>query len=231
MRWPPREAFHQQDLAGIAVVVLGGASADSRSNWPQVCSRMRHSSIIIFRRTSERTRANSARSLTGLVRKSSAPASRPRTRSAALGERRHHDDGNMRVRGLALMRRQTSNPSMPGIMTSSRTMSGVCFSMSVERFGAAVGRHDVEILGRKLRFQQADVGRNIVDDQNARGHGLTPTLATAGSGCDGLQEIDDGDRLGDVGLAAALADLLLVALHRERRHRDDREWPSGRRLP
>ena len=42
---------------------------------------MRSSSVTIFSRASERTRETSAMSLTGLVRKSSAPASSPRTRS------------------------------------------------------------------------------------------------------------------------------------------------------
>ena len=46
-----------------------------------VTARMRNSSVIILSRVSERTRAISATSDTGLVRKSSAPASRPATRS------------------------------------------------------------------------------------------------------------------------------------------------------
>src|SRR5260221_251922 len=50
---------------------------------PQTSSRSCSSSIIRLRRTSERTRAKSAMSLTGLVRKSSAPASSPVSRSAA----------------------------------------------------------------------------------------------------------------------------------------------------
>ena len=46
-----------------------------------VFSRARHSSEAIFKRTSERTRAINAVSFTGLLKKSSAPFSRPRTRS------------------------------------------------------------------------------------------------------------------------------------------------------
>ena len=42
---------------------------------------MRSSSVTIFSRASERTRAISASSAIGLVRKSSAPASSPRTLS------------------------------------------------------------------------------------------------------------------------------------------------------
>jgi hypothetical protein len=47
----------------------------------EVTARMRNSSVTIFSRASERTRDTSATSVTGLVRKSSAPASRPLTRS------------------------------------------------------------------------------------------------------------------------------------------------------
>src|SRR5436305_1181831 len=49
-----------------------------------VIARMRNSSVIIFSRVNERTRAISTTSETGFVKKSSAPASRPRTRSAGL---------------------------------------------------------------------------------------------------------------------------------------------------
>src|SRR3954466_11727665 len=48
----------------------------------EVAARIRNSSQTSLSRTSERTRAMRAVSETGLVRKSSAPASRPRTRSA-----------------------------------------------------------------------------------------------------------------------------------------------------
>ncbi len=39
----------------------------------------------------------------------------------------------------------------------------------------AVGRgQDIEILGRQPRFQQLDVGGDVIDDQNARGHLTLP---------------------------------------------------------
>ena len=56
---------------------------------------MRSSSVIILRRASERTRAISATSDTGLVRKSSAPASRPAHAVGRLVERRDHDHRNV----------------------------------------------------------------------------------------------------------------------------------------
>ena len=64
-----------------ATALRSGASMPISS---EVMARMRSSSVIIFSRVSERTRAISTTSDTGLVRKSSAPASRPRTRSAGL---------------------------------------------------------------------------------------------------------------------------------------------------
>ncbi len=88
-----------------------------------VTARMRSSSVIILRRTSERTRAMSTMSDTGLVRKSSAPASRPLTRSAAWSSAVTMTTGRWRVAALALSRRHTSKPSMSGIITSSSTMS------------------------------------------------------------------------------------------------------------
>ena len=76
-------------------------------------------------RTNERTRANSMMSLSGLVRKSSAPACRPLTRSRMSLSAVTMTTGICAVRAVFLIRRQTSNPSMPGIMTSSSTRSGI----------------------------------------------------------------------------------------------------------
>jgi hypothetical protein len=98
-------------------------------NWATVCSRSVNSSIINLRRTKERTRANSATSFTGLVRKSSAPASSPRTRSPCRSRSVIMTAGKCALLRSDLIRRQTSNPSMPGSMTSSNTMSGVSASM------------------------------------------------------------------------------------------------------
>ena len=89
----------------------------------EVAARIRNSSVIIFSRDSERTRAISATSETGLVRKSSAPADSPFTRSEGWSSAVTITTGMWWVLRLALMRRQTSKPSMSGIMTSSSTMS------------------------------------------------------------------------------------------------------------
>ena len=44
-----------------------------------------------------------------------------------------------------------------------------------QRFLAADRGHDVEILGRQPRLQQLDVGRHVVDDENAGGHRRSPS--------------------------------------------------------
>ena len=85
--------------------------------------------MVCFRRTSERTRANSCKSLIGLVRKSSAPASRPRIRSEGSDSAVTMMTGMCAVAGTLLIRRATSKPSMPGIITSSSTMSGGASAM------------------------------------------------------------------------------------------------------
>ena len=71
-----------------------------------------------------RTRANRAVSSMGFVRKSSAPAFEAASTCPAGWSRAVTiTTGRWRVVvGLLLRRRQTSNPSMPGIITSSRTM-------------------------------------------------------------------------------------------------------------
>ena len=94
----------------------------------EVTARIRSSSVIILSRDSERTRAISATSDTGLVRKSSAPASSPFTRSDGWSSAVTMTTGMWWVARLALSRRQTSKPSMSGIITSSRTMSHSAFS-------------------------------------------------------------------------------------------------------
>lgn len=88
-----------------------------------VCARARSSSVSALRRTRLLTRAISWTSSTGLVRKSSAPACRPLTRSDGWSSAVIITTGTWAVRPSALRRRHTSNPSISGIITSSRTMS------------------------------------------------------------------------------------------------------------
>ncbi len=50
----------------------------------------------------------------------------------------------------------------------------------IQRLRAVGRRHDVEIFRRQPRFQQLDVGGDIVDDQNTRGHRCLLNPQTAG---------------------------------------------------
>ena len=112
-----------------------------------------------FSRTRLRTRAKSAVSSTGLVRKSSAPASDLQP-VARLVEGRDHDDRKMRRGGVSSSAADIPRtPSMPGIITSSSTMSHKPLITDGQRVGSVHGGHDVEILRRQLCFEQLDVGR------------------------------------------------------------------------
>src|ERR1700722_5456499 len=82
------------------------------------------SSVICFRRSSERVRARSSFRSMGLHRKSSAPALIPLMRSSVAVRPVISTTGVSRVSGALLMRRHTSKPSIPGIMMSRRIKSG-----------------------------------------------------------------------------------------------------------
>src|SRR5690348_13757073 len=170
-------------------------------------------------RTSERTRAKSAISLTGLERKSSAPASRPRTRSAASVNAVTITTGMSAVRASALSRRQTSNPSMRGIITSSRMRSG-------RSSWAMRSARSPSLAASTLKYSLASLASSSLT--------FTSTSSTTRMRADmsvysieetgnRLEEIGDRDRLGDVGFASTFADLLLVAFHGESGHRDHRD--------
>src|SRR5215469_326787 len=169
-------------------------------------------------RTSERTRAKSAISLTGLERKSSAPASSPRTRSAASVSAVTITTGMSAVRASALSRRQTSKPSMRGIMTSSRMRSGrsSCAMRKAPSpsFAASTLKYSLASLASSsLTFTSTSSTTRMRADM--------PNYSVQEAG-NSLEEIGDRDRLGDVRLAPAFADLLFVALHREGGHCDHR---------
>src|SRR6185312_2651358 len=66
-----------------------------------------------------------------------------------------------------------------------------------------------------------DVRRHVVDHQDARSHRAVPS-GISKKIADRLDELAHRDRLRQISFAAALADALLVALHRERGDGDDR---------
>ena len=133
------------------------------------------SSVSSLSRARFFTRVISAMSSTGLVRKSSAPASSPLTRSAGWSSAVTMMTGICCVRGSAFSRRQTSNPSMPGIITSSRTTSArsrvqICRASGPLRAVRTSKYSAVSRASSKLH-----IGVDIVDDENACGHEL-PTV-------------------------------------------------------
>ncbi len=81
-------------------------------------------SVNRFMRASERTRASSSRVSIGLVRKSSAPASRPSIRAARSAIPVIRMIGVNRVARFRRIMRHSSNPLVPGSCTSSKTTSG-----------------------------------------------------------------------------------------------------------
>src|ERR1043166_5897642 len=181
-----------------------------------VNARMRTSSAAIFSRTSERTRASSAMSETGLVRKSSAPASSPCTRSAGWSSAVTITTGMWCVSGLAFSRRQTSKPSISGIITSSSTMSHCARSQI-----AIASAPDIAVVTSKYSaVSRASSSFTLAAiSSTTRMRAVMCSSRRSQEMTHGLDELADRDRLGQVGLAAAFADALLVALHGERRHR------------
>src|SRR5215469_16944083 len=162
-----------------------------------------------FKRTSERTRAKRAMSLTGLVKKSSAPACRPRTRSETSESAVTITTGMSAVCGSALSRRHTSKPSISGIITSSRMMSGcslwASFSAAAPLAAVMTVKYSLESFASSKRtFTSTSSTTSIRADMRR---------ASAQEAFDGLEEVRHRNRLGDVGLASAFADLLFIALH------------------
>src|SRR6185437_3806201 len=163
----------------------------------------------------------SATSMTGLVRKSSAPASKPFTRSEGWSSAVTITTGIWWVSGLALSLRQTSKPSMSGIITSSSTMSH-----SARSHTASASSPSWAVMTSKYS----------ADNRASRSFTLAGTSSTtrtravmiAPSGRpqelpDGLDELADRNRLRQIGFAAALADTFLVAFHGEGGNRHNRD--------
>ena len=78
------------------------------------------------------------------------------------------------VRGSAFNRRQTSKPSMPGIITSSRMTSARSRGADMQRLRTAPRGSHLEILGRQPRLEQLHVGVDVVNHKHAGGHELLP---------------------------------------------------------
>src|SRR5664279_6425478 len=117
------------------------------------------------------------------------------------------------VSGLDLSLRQTSKPSMSGIITSSSTMSHSARSHSARASGPLCA----VVTSKYSADSRASMSLTLAGTSSTT---RTRAVMAAPSGrpeemTDSLDELADRDRLGQIGLAAALADALLVALHGE----------------
>src|SRR5262252_5298058 len=191
-------------------------------------SRTRNSSIIRFSRTSDLTRANSATSLTGLVRKSSAPTSRPCRRLATSDRAVTITTGTSAVRGLAFSWRQTSKPSIRGIMTSRRMTSGSSVSAILRAAGplnaGKTSKYSLDSLASS-NFTLASTSSTT----NTRPDISVPQLVglhwalSREKALDGSQETRYRYWFSNICFATALSDLLFVSFHRKSSYRDDRD--------
>src|SRR5882757_8514656 len=190
----------------------------------EVMARMRNSSVIIFSRVSERTRAISTTSDTGLVRKSSAPASRPRTRSDGLSSAVTITTGMKCVAGLDFSLRQTSKPSMSGIITSSRMMS----HSARAQISSACVLLDAVTTSKYSADSRASNSLTLAGTSSTTRIRADIETLLSDKSPNGFNKRADRDRLGQIGLTATLADTFLVALHRKRRDRDYRNGAQFR---
>ena len=86
--------------------------------------------------------------------------------------------GVSRVAGLLLMRRHSSKPSIPGIITSVMTRSGICFDNKVQRRETIAGHLDRVALASEQRRQQLQVGLDVVDEHDlAAGRHRRPNVS------------------------------------------------------
>ena len=126
-RWPSRRA--DSPTRWVCRSVNESFASTAVASEKMTCSAPSSVLYSSFNRSAERTRAISSAPSTGLAMKSSAPASSAATRWAVWLSPVIITTGSSRPRGIALIRRQTSYPSMRGMRTSSRTRSGGSFSI------------------------------------------------------------------------------------------------------
>ncbi len=114
----------------------------------EAMARVRSSSVTAFSRTRLRTRAISAVSSSGLVRKSSAPASRPLSAVAGLVEGGHHDDRKMRGQRRVLEPPADLEAVHAGHHDVEQDDVAQALLAERQRVGPVHRGDDVEILGR-----------------------------------------------------------------------------------
>lgn len=112
--------------------------------------------------------------MNGLVRKSAAPASNPRSRSALSDNVVSRITGMCAVRGLDFNRLHTSNPSNLRHHHVEQDEVGQLGFGYLHGCRPETGVNGVEALLVQLAFQHNDVQRQIVNDENER---LLPRFA------------------------------------------------------
>src|SRR5579885_1339709 len=116
------------------------------------------------------------------------------------------------------MRRQTSKPSMSGIMTSSRTMSHSARShmpsASAPLYAVQTSKYSADSRASSSLTLAGTSSTTRIRALIELVPSRSPEEMTYR-----LDELAHRDRLGQIGLATAFADALLVALHRKSRHR------------
>src|SRR5215510_11934255 len=127
--------------------------------------------------------------------------------------------------GLVLMRRQTSKPSMPGIITSKSTMSGNSAATRVSACSPLDAVKTSKYSAVSFASSSLTLERMSSTTRTRAVITVCPDSAEEPAHC--VQEAGHGNRLGDVGFAAALPDDLFIALHGEGGHRDDRNRAQG----
>src|SRR6185312_10698645 len=114
----------------------------------------------------------------------------------------------------------TSKPSISGIITSRRTISG-CSALTARKASAPL---DAVITVKYSLDSLASSSLTSTSSTTNTRADMTPSVQEP---LDGLQEIGHRYRLGDIGLAAAFANLFLVALHGKGGDGDDRDRLQG----
>lgn len=130
---------------------------------------MRSSSVIIFSRVSERTRAISTTSDTGLVKVVGAGLE-PAVAIGGAVERGDHHDWNVVGGGIGL--EAAADLEAVHVGHHDVEQDDVAFGAGTDRqrLVAVRGGHHVEIFGGETGLQQFDVGRDVVDNEDTRGH-------------------------------------------------------------
>src|SRR5262249_5660330 len=114
------------------------------------------------------------------------------------------------VAGFDLSRRQTSKPSMSGIMMSSRMMS----HSARAAIASASAPFDAVITSKYSADSRASSSFTLAGTSSTtRIRAVTEMNSLPHKSTHGLNELADRNRLGQIGRAAAPADAFLVALH------------------